>query len=307
MNINQSKASAEKPEVAAEPLTFMRINRLESDIPFLGGKTEGPDVQSITVNDSVISSEDILAEAQHHPAENVTDAMNAAARALVIRELLTQQAARCGIDSTPTADATGKTETLEDARIDALLENEVDMPKASDADCERYYRLHPDKFSSDTLYEVRHILLSAHEDDKSKRATLITEAKELIDYLTQCPGEFASVALSRSDCPSREQGGNLGQIGKGSTVSEFESALLKLPVGRIAKSPIETRYGYHLIRVERVIHGELLPFDAVKGRIAAWLEASNWTRAMSQYVNILAGQADIKGFDLNGADSPLVQ
>jgi peptidyl-prolyl cis-trans isomerase C len=80
-----------------------------------------------------------------------------------------------------------------------------------------------------------------------------------------------------------------------------------LQPGELSAAPLATRFGYHLILLERRIDGEQLPFEHVAPRIAGWLEASSWSRAVAQYIGILAGQADIAGITLNAADGPLVQ
>ena len=77
--------------------------------------------------------------------------------------------------------------------------------------------------------------------------------------------------------------------------------------GEISSAPVESRFGFHVIALDRRIDGRDLPFEAVRARIAAWLEASAWSRAVSQYVAILAGRAEIRGISLSGADGPLVQ
>ncbi len=112
------------------------------------------------------------------------------------------------------------------------------------------------------------------------------------------PATFASVAHEYSSCPSGAQGGNLGQLTRGSTVPEFERALERLTVGEITPAPIESRFGFHIVRLDRRIEGEELPFDYVADRIAGWLEASTWSKAVSQYIAILAADADITGIDL---------
>jgi len=77
--------------------------------------------------------------------------------------------------------------------------------------------------------------------------------------------------------------------------------------GEICPSLVRTRYGVHVLRLDRKIEGQTLPFEAVQGRIAAYLEESSWRRAVAQYISLLAGQARIEGFDLPAAASPLVQ
>ena len=71
--------------------------------------------------------------------------------------------------------------------------------------------------------------------------------------------------------------------------------------------PVATRFGYHVIQLDRVIAGRRLPFEVVERRIAGFLEASSWSRAVSQYVGILAGRAEIKGVELAGSTGALVQ
>jgi peptidyl-prolyl cis-trans isomerase C len=70
---------------------------------------------------------------------------------------------------------------------------------------------------------------------------------------------------------------------------------------------VKTRFGYHVLRLDRRIGGAQLPFEAVRERIAAYLREHVWRRAVSQYLQLLVGQAEIEGIELNGASSPLVQ
>ena len=74
--------------------------------------------------------------------------------------------------------------------------------------------------------EVRHILLAAAPADGAVRATAQEQAKHLIDELCAEPSRFDQLARDFSACPSGQSGGNLGQIGPGQTVPEFERALL---------------------------------------------------------------------------------
>ena len=261
----------------------------------------------VTVNGAEITEEAIRTEAQHHPAENPAAAFQAAAQALVVRELLLQEVARRGLSAEAQIICEGKRETDEDAQIRTLLDQEVDTPRADDEACRRYYTANKQKFCSETLYEARHILFAATNDNHTARAAARQKAEAAIAALKDSPDRFAELAASQSDCPSRMQGGNLGQLTKGSTVPEFETVLFTLEEGQLAPEPVSTPYGYHVIRLERIVPGRQLPFDMVRERISAWLEASSWSRAVAQYVGILAGQADIKGIVLNTADGPLVQ
>lgn len=266
-----------------------------------------PVLDSITVNGIAIAEADILAEAQNHPADNPGGAVIEAARALVVRSLLLQEAERLAVVAGAAGGSEKALPTMEDAAIHALIEQEVAVPTATQEECRRYFDLNPDRFQSETIYEARHILLGVSASDKAARARVRSTAEALIEHLRNQPEEFEVMALQHSDCPSREQGGNLGQLTHGSTVPEFEKALQRMMEGTLCPNPVESRFGFHVIRLDRAVAGKPLPFELVHDRIAAWLDASAWSKAVSQYITVLAGEAQIEGIDLNSVDSPLVQ
>jgi peptidyl-prolyl cis-trans isomerase C len=70
---------------------------------------------------------------------------------------------------------------------------------------------------------------------------------------------------------------------------------------------VESRFGFHVVSLDRRIPGETLPFEIVRERIAAWLEAASWSRAVSQYIAVLAGKAEISGIDIGATEGPLIQ
>ncbi len=261
----------------------------------------------ISVNGIVIEESEILHETQNHAASTPGDALQAAAKALVIRELLWQEAINQGIEPCSEDFPDGRHETDKDAVIRQLIEQEVTVPDATESECRRYFELNQSRFRSDPIFEARHILLTCSQDDKEARASTLVFAKDLTVQLSRDPDRFGELAEQFSDCPSGKVGGNLGQLTKGTTVAEFESALLKMREGTLSSNPVESRFGYHIIALDRRVDGDILPFRAVESRLKAWLEASSWSKAVSQYIGILAGLANIEGITLNGADTPLVQ
>ncbi|MFT6657347.1 peptidylprolyl isomerase [Maritalea sp.] len=266
-----------------------------------------PKSPEIFVNGVEITLEAIQQEVQNHEADTAKDAYLSAARALVIRELLLQKANALGLDAEPMEDAQGRRETDEDAKVRQLLEQEVDVPRAGEEECQRYFDQHRDKFSSETIYETRHILLAGALEDPVARRKGMVKAAQIIESIKKNPERFSEFAREFSQCPSAKEGGNLGQLTKGQTVPEFETVLFELEEGQMSPTPVPTPFGYHIIQLDRKIEGRQLPFDHVKAKIAAFLEASSWSRAVAQYIGILAGEAKIKGIQIDGADSPLVQ
>ncbi|MGF1611920.1 MAG: peptidylprolyl isomerase [Kiloniellales bacterium] len=264
-------------------------------------------MQAIRVNAVTIPPEAILAEAQNHPAPSADAALTAAAEALAIRELLLQEARRLAIAATPQCDEGGRRETEEDALIRALLEENVTVPEADEFTCRRYYDNNRKRFRSPDLFEAAHILLPAAPDDAEAYAAALSQAERFIATLQRDAGVFAALAAEYSACSSGQNEGRLGQIARGDTVPEFEIFLMNLEEGQLCPVPVRSRYGVHVLRLDRRIEGRALPFDAVRQRIADYLQAASWQRAMSQYIRVLAGRADIAGVDLGGTETPLVQ
>ena len=253
----------------------------------------------VSINGVAISSADIARETQHHASADPDAAWAAATRALAIRELLVQEADRLGIVAEPVEDGEGRRETPGEARLRDLLEREVAVPRAVEAECRRYYEQNRRRLRSPDLFEAAHILLPREPQSQALAARLIAD-------LGRQPALFAEAAALHSLCPSAQHGGNLGQIGPGQTVAEFESALAGMTVGTVHPDPVESRYGLHIVRLDRHIEGRELPFEMVRERIAAYLDETVHRRAMQQYVSILAGRAAITGVDLTGS-GPLVQ
>jgi peptidyl-prolyl cis-trans isomerase C len=221
------------------------------------------------------------------------------AEVAVVRELLRQRAQALGlIEPTAEGDAV-------DAGIEQLLEREVETPSPTEEECRRYYETHREEFRSGDLVFARHILFQVMPG--SNLDLIRAQAEQTLAQVLAAPDEFEACALTLSNCPSGRHGGNLGQIVRGDTVPEFEQALFRLAPTGILRELVRTRYGFHIAAVDRRIPGETLPFDVVRDRIAERLKTSVEERALRQYVSILAGQAEIIGATLQGAETPLVQ
>jgi len=263
----------------------------------------------VSVNGIQIPEREIAAEMQHHPAVNREAARDAATRALVVRELLLQEAERLGIAEGETLPVEGddEAETPEEAILRTLVAREVKVPTPDEVACRRYYESHPKEMRSPDLFEARHILIAADPRDAKALAQAVETVLSLIETLTREPGRFAEIALARSDCPSKAQGGMLGQVARADVVPEFATFLEALEEGQLSPVPVVTRYGAHVLRLEHRIAGRQLPFETVRARIADYLSDTVWRRAIGQYVRILAGRARIEGITIAGTSTPLVQ
>ncbi|MBL8661771.1 MAG: peptidyl-prolyl cis-trans isomerase [Candidatus Odyssella sp.] len=251
-------------------------------------------MNAIRVNDVEIGAAKIAEEMQYHPAPSAAEAQRAAAEALVVRELLRQEARAQGFGDG-------------DEATEDLLEAAVATPEPDDASCRRYYEANRKRFRSPDLVEVQHILVAAAPDEVEERARAKAKAEELARRVMADPAAFAALAREHSACPSKENGGRLGQIGRGSLVPELETYIFAMKAGETCPVPVASRYGWHVVRVIERADGRELPFESVRETIADYLTEASWRRAVSQYISLLAGRAAIQGIALRAAHTPLVQ
>lgn len=173
----------------------------------------------------------------------------------------------------------------EEAIIDALLEREVRVEPPSEADCRAFYAANEALFRAGTLAEVDHILFAPQ--DEAHRPALRAFAREQLDALLRDEAGFAEAARRWSNCPSAAVGGNLGQLTREDVVPEFWRAIESASRPGLLPEPVETRYGIHIVRINRFAPGPLLPFDAVRGRIEERLADRNLVEALRAYAHAL--------------------
>ena len=259
-----------------------------------------PLMPDVVVNGQVISAADIAAEAQNHnaPKDKPGWAWRDGARALVIRELLLQEARKRDLQPQPAELEPGKFETPEEALIREVLDLTVTPEKPTDDVIQKVYEAQPDMFRAPTLYEPSHILFIADHTDQEASEDALKKAKAATLTVLADPKAFATLAKDLSDCPSRDAAGQLGQIVSGDTVPEFEAAMDAMNVGEISAEPVKSRYGYHILRLDAKAVGDVLPFDKVKDQISEMLEKAAWASAANKLVQELVEKSEIKGIDM---------
>jgi len=253
----------------------------------------------VVVNGEIIPSAAIAAEAQNHaaPKDKPGIAWRKAAQALAIRTLLLQEARARGLEPDPEELAPGRWETEDEVLIRALLDEAVTPAPVTDADIRAEWERDPGRYRSAPLWDVSHILCACDPRDDAASAMAGARAKSILSRLDGDAKGFASAARE-SDCGSKAAGGHLGQIGPGDTVPEFEAVLRSLAEGQTTPAPVLSRHGWHLIRLNAVAPGQVLPFETVRPRIAEALEKAAWAQASRAFVAELGQQATITGASL---------
>ncbi len=219
--------------------------------------------------------------------------------AAAARELLRQHAVALGLL------AQGAPDSEADTAIERLLEREVAVPEPGEAECRRFYDARRELFTSGELAAVRHILFQVTPG--TPLGALREKAEQVLSVLLRAPERFDALAREYSNCSSAQHGGNLGQLQRGESVREFDAVVFGGTWTGLHAQLVKTRFGFHIVAVDRRAPGRRVPFEAVREQVAERLRAATLERALAQYVRVLAGQADVRGVDLGGVATPLVQ
>lgn len=257
----------------------------------------------LVVNGELVPHTAVAAETQNQeaPAGKPGIAWRKAANAVAIRTLLLQEARARDITVEQQEVGPGRFETDEEALIRGLLDIAIETTRPQTPEIKAEWEKDPSRFRTQPLWEVSHILCACDPRDEAERDKALRRAESLSALTQADPKGFAALAATESDCGSKASGGALGQLGPGDTVPEFEAVLRGLSEGEITAAPVLTRHGYHIIRMDAVAEGQVLPFETVKGRIAEAMEKAAWARQSQQFIANLISAADIKGADLRRA------
>jgi peptidyl-prolyl cis-trans isomerase D len=172
----------------------------------------------------------------------------------------------------------------------------------TDQDLQAYYDQHRDEYRLPEQVKVTHILVKTPlpgADGKIDEKGVEAARKKAEDVLKQVKagGDFAKLATQYSDDPgSAKNGGELGWIGRGRTVPEFEKAAFSLPKGQTS-GLVKSSYGFHIIHVEDKQDAHVKTLAEVKSEIEAKVKAEKATRATEVAANALLSQARADGLD----------
>ncbi|PIU01172.1 MAG: hypothetical protein COT74_01315 [Bdellovibrionales bacterium CG10_big_fil_rev_8_21_14_0_10_45_34] len=131
---------------------------------------------------------------------------------------------------------------------------------------QNYFEQNKPEFSSEEQIKARHILIKFDANNSQSKDV----ARKQIDEIhPRAVGEnFEALAKEFSqDVGSKEQGGDLGYFGQGRMVPEFEKVAFSLKPGQVSE-PVETQFGFHIIKVEDKKPSQVSNFDDVKTKIA---------------------------------------
>ena len=152
----------------------------------------------------------------------------------------------------------------------------ISAVSVSEKDAKDYYEQNKDKFITEESVNASHILVDTEE------AALAILAKINAGEIS-----FEDAAKENSNCPSKANGGNLGDFGKGQMVPEFDAAVFAMDVGEISKAPVQTQFGYHLIKLNKKNSPEAMPYEEISEDIKRALLTEKRRAAYESKINQL--------------------
>jgi len=180
-----------------------------------------------------------------------------------------------------------------DLRIRKLLDGHTaSLPPVSEEEIGAFYKDSPQNFAMPESVHVRHILLSADENADAAAKAQKREKAEALRKQIEGGADFAQIAKDNSDCPSKDKGGDLGELTRGRAVKPFEDAAFSQEVNALGPV-VETEFGYHIIQVLEKKEARTIPLAEVHDKIATHLGNERKQKAVGEYVEALKGKAAI--------------
>jgi peptidyl-prolyl cis-trans isomerase C len=165
----------------------------------------------------------------------------------------------------------------------------------SEKEIKGYYDGHPDSFKQPEQVRASHILIKVDPQAEESQKAEARKTLEKIQQKLKKGEDFSTLAKEFSQCPSNANGGDLGYFSRGQMVKPFQEAAFALRPGEVSDI-VETRFGYHLIKViDRRPEATILYKDA-KDRIEQRLKQKKVQEEVSLYVAKLKDKAKVERF-----------
>jgi len=166
----------------------------------------------------------------------------------------------------------------------------------TEEEVEKYYSENQQKFELPEQVRASHILIKPdasdpNTDPNEAKAIARSKAQDLLEQI-KAGADFAELAKAHSGCPSGPNGGDLSFFGRGAMVPPFEKAAFELEPGQVS-DVVETKFGYHIIKVTDHKEAGVSPFEEVKTRLINELTQRKQLEAFQNYVQSLKNEADI--------------
>lgn len=163
----------------------------------------------------------------------------------------------------------------EDLLANFAITKAVENVKVTDEEAKKFYDENKATLLSGETVSASHILVDSED-----------KANEILKDITDGKISFEDAAKEHSSCPSSQNGGSLGEFGRGQMVPEFDSAVFSMKEGEIT-GPVKTQFGYHLIKLNSKNEAKEIAFEEIKEQIKARLLNDKQRAAYTSKINQL--------------------
>jgi peptidyl-prolyl cis-trans isomerase C len=220
--------------------------------------TPGSEKPALIVNGVAIPQSKIDLVIQQQAAQgqpSSPELLKAIKENIITNELLTQEAIKKGFDKKPdviTQIEMTKSSILARAYVQDFAKSNPVSDVALKAEFDRIKAQMGDK-----EYKARHILVDSEQT-----------AKDIIAQLKKDPKKFEKLAADKSKDPSKAKGGDLGWSAPGNFVTPFADAMVALKKGQFTEKPVQSQFGWHVIRLDDMRDMKAPPLEEVKPQLS---------------------------------------
>ncbi len=192
---------------------------------------------------------------------------------------------------------------------DKLFAKLLASSEPTEADAKKYYDENLDKYKQKEQIKASHILFKVEKTtpEKEKKEKL-AEAKKVLAEAKKAGANFDEIAKKYSDGPTKDRGGDLGTFSRGRMVKPFEDAAFAAKAGDVI-GPVETQFGFHVIKVYEKTPESQRPFEEVKDSILTSLKARQKSKATRELLDKLKAEAKVEilepGVSLDAKKAPV--
>jgi len=155
------------------------------------------------------------------------------------------------------------------------VQKAVERVRVTDEEAKKFFEEHPEQFAPQATFNASHILVETEE-----------QAAEIAEQIKSGELTFEDAAMQFSSCPSKQNGGSLGEFGHGQMVPEFEAACEALEEGELS-APVQTQFGWHLIKLVSKGMGKPVEYKDVAEQLKEALMGEKQNAAYQSKINQL--------------------
>ena len=231
-------------------------------------------VGELTVTEAEVN-EFIATLGQRGAAYNTAEGRKAVLGQLINNKLLLQDARR-NLYEGEAAFREQLAKLKEGMLINYAGEKAIASARVDESEARAYYDENKAQFTTEESVNASHILVKTEE-----------EANDILAKINGGEISFEDAAKEYSSCPSKDNGGNLGDFGRGQMVPEFDSAVFSMAEGEISASPVKTQFGYHIIKLVKKNEAKPMEYSEVKEDLKNMLLNEKRRKAYESKINQL--------------------